>query len=182
VGRAGPVTRATGGSRRTRRRATRRVRTRGRSRHAACFCNRMLPRTRTPLGAPGVSGLRVVIVDNNLARSAGIAALVRRHGCEPAVAADLDLAARMWSVADVVILDDDAFGNAGLALAHRAIRAWPRTYRCIAAGWSRFADVRACADYVFAKPFGAVVLSDAFSAVAALRRGASAAPTAHGLS
>jgi hypothetical protein len=123
----------------------------------------MLPRTRTPSLTPSAmpARLKVVIVDSDVERSNNTAAMVRAANAIPTVARDMLVAVSLWTAADAVILDDDAFGLPGLVLAASCARHAPNTRLCIAARAERFAAVRAIPAYVLFKPFLQASIDDA---------------------
>ena len=127
-----------------------------------------------------VSAPRVLIVDADGERAQGVAVILRMHGAVPVIASHLAAAASAWSSVDVVILDDDSFGDRGLAFV-QAERRHAATYVCIAARWSRFSEVRGRADYVFAKPYGAAVIVDALAASRLKQRAAMVRASAEAL-
>ncbi len=117
-------------------------------------------------------GPRVLVIDSDPGRARELGVFLRLSGCEVAHAADVVQGAELFARADVAVLDDDAFGRAGTSLFSRLGRVAPGVFRCVACRWSRFADVRGCADYVLAKPYTSAVLADALVASRSLRRAA----------
>jgi DNA-binding response OmpR family regulator len=110
------------------------------------------------------AGIHVLVIDNDAARARSIAATFARLGAIAVLAHDLSKAESVWSVADLVVLDDDAFGDAGRALLAAMRKKHASTFTCLAANALRFLDAAKNADYVFAKPFGAPSLGDALAA------------------
>jgi DNA-binding response OmpR family regulator len=111
---------------------------------------------------------RTLIIDDDEARANNVAAVLRFMGGEVAVATSLENAGFLWHAADVVIIDDDAFGDDGRAMVSAFRRSHPGTFACMAARWSRFADVRGTADYVLSKPLSSAAIVDAIEAARAL--------------
>ena len=109
----------------------------------------------------------VLVVDSDETRAQALVVSFRLLGCSVAVARTLDDAARLVSSCDIVAIDDDAFGAAGVAFLSTIARNHAHVFRCAAARWSRFSDVRGVAQYVFAKPFSGAVVADALVAARA---------------
>jgi DNA-binding response OmpR family regulator len=128
------------------------------------------------------AGIHVLVVDSDATRARSICSTFARLGAVPAIATDLTKAESMWSMAELIIVDDDAFGDAGRALLAAMRKKHASTFTCLAARAIRFLDAAKNADYVFAKPFGAPSLGDALAArraKQAVRRAAKAAATSH---
>lgn len=124
------------------------------------------------------AGIHVLVVDTDPVRARSICATFARLGAVTAIATDLAKAESMWPMAELIVLDDDAFGDAGRALLGAMRRKHASAFTCLAARAIRFLDAAKNADYVFAKPFGAPSLGDALAARRAknaVRRAAAAA-------